>query len=609
MKGKKFIAIIISIILTVSCFTPYTSAQEPEFEEEYAEGEVLFGYEAPVRTASFAKSRTSLSSQLKDAGVISYENLFEDSQQMSTNSYSVSDEPVVYHAKISGDVKETCKKLEKIDGITYAEPNYICHTDSYTEPVEISQPAVLYKNYQKWYIDDDTSIKATWEKYDTVGEGVTIAVIDNGFYTSASDFPTNLWLNSQGTPGWNAYDNNSDISPVTYPDGKKLADTDHGSNVAGIVGMPSNGYGGIGVSYNAELMLIKVATYSTAGNGYTYMTIASIANGINFAVNNNADLITMSIGTYNITTTLKLAADKAYSAGIPFFASAGNDNVSTADGYLNFPAAYENVIGVMASDKPASGNISTQLSSFSNYDPLGKYYDVSAPGVKILGCMIPTDEGNYSLMSGTSQATPIVAGCVALFLSFYPDATVDDVYKAVRNSPTQRIASNPAVVIGNTMYFKKFNILEMFEYAKVKPVIKPNYDTQVVLNNNYGYIYGLDEGFTDISDYISLEDGTGTMEFFPAERGNGTGSQLCFYDLEGELFKAYTVIIFGDINGDAVSDGTDSVEMEIMKNFPEYYQDYFKYAADVDFDNMVTHYDIDIAFNAAIGKDHISQTP
>lgn len=601
MKFKKIISVVLSAVLLAVCMPVLSTAQEA-VTPDYVEDEIIFEYTPTVSTYGIDRSGTSLASKIKALGVTELNELetYEE-EYLSTNS--VSSESVTYVAKISGDVEKTCREMEKLDGVTYAEPNYLLETYGYTTPVELSNTSGLYPTWEKWYLEDIMNIPAAWEKYQTCGEGVTVAVLDNGYYLEASDFPTNLWDDGNGNHGWNTANNTSDISPATKPDGTALKDSVHGSNVAGVIGMASNGANGVGAAFGSELMLIKVASDNyTSSDTKTKITSAAVASGINYARMYGADVINMSLGILDsYPTTIKNAIDAAYSAGVVLIASAGNNATGTATA-LSYPAAASNVIGVMAIDKTDTSS----LTDFSNYDENGgAYYDVAAPGYAVLGCGI--EAGKFSLLSGTSQSSPLVAACAALYLSVYPDRSVDDVYNSIRNSATKTVTSNSNVYIKQTYQYKILDAVELLDFGEIKPEIEFNLSTTIIHEPKTGYIYGLNEGYASISDYITVTEGTGTTEFVPTALGNGTGSVLNVYTLSGELYKTYTVIIFGDVNGDCIADGHDAVITDcIANNFGEY-SDCIKYAADVDFDGTVDQSDVQLIAGYAIGTDFVSQ--
>ena len=375
---------------------------------------------------------------LKALGVTELKALDNYDDEIHTSS--VSSESTTYVAKISGDVEKTCREIEKISGVRYAEPNYLLETYGYTAPLEITNGLANYTNYEKWYLDTVMNIPAAWEKYQTCGEGVTVAVIDNGFYIDAADFPTNLWDDGNGNHGWNTANGSSDISPVYKSDGTALKDTAHGSNVAGIIGMASNGSNFVGAAFGAELMLLRVANGEATDKDTTLITSAAVANAIVYARVNGADVISISLGINNAyPTAIKNAVDDAYADSICIVAAAGNNGTGTSS-LLAYPAAASNVIGVMASSKTST----SELTTFSNYDQNnGQYYDIVAPGEAIVGCGI--EAGRFSVMNGTSQATPLVAACIALYASVYPEQTVDKIFNSLREFSGPAATSIPTV--------------------------------------------------------------------------------------------------------------------------------------------------------------------
>lgn len=606
MKFKKIICILTAAVIALVCL-PVASFAEDTVGADYVDGEVIFEYTAPSsggarRASSTFKSRLSALDVTQTREV----NTYEDSSLFTTSS--VTSRTVTYVAKISGDVEKTCRELEKIDGVSYAEPNYLFETCGYTTPRELTAPSNNYVNYERWYLDTVMKIPDAWEKYQTCGEGVTVAVIDNGFYVDATDFPTHLWDDGSGNHGWNVANDSADISPV-YRNGTALADSAHGSNVAGIIGMASNGSNFVGAAFGAELMLIRVANGDATtkkdadGNDvyYTAITADAVAAGINYAKQHNADVISMSLGVSVYPNIIRNAVDSAYNSGSVIIASAGNSAMGSKTG-LSYPAAASNVIGVMASGQANT----SMLTDFSNYDEDdGQYYDIAAPGYAIVGCGI--EKGKFSIMAGTSQAAPLVASCAALYLSVYPDRSVDDVYNAIRKASTKTVISNTTVSTAKRYKYKSLNAVEMLDYGEVKPEIVFDLSTTVISDSKRGYIYGLDEGYADIASYVTVTEGTGSAEFVPTALGNGTGSVLNIYTIRGALYKSYTIILFGDVNGDCKINGEDSVIVSCIENGMGEYADCVKFAADTDFDDAVGQSDIDQINSYAIGLGTVSQ--
>lgn len=600
MKIKRIICVLLTAVTVFTCL-PFSVSAKEIITADYVEDEVVFEYAPPISSGGVRRAPAAFRSMLKALGVTELKAL--DNYDDAIHTSSVSSESTTYVAKISGDVEKTCREIEKISGVRYAEPNYLLETYGYTAPLEITNGIANYTNYEKWYLDTVMNIPAAWEKYQTCGEGVTVAVIDNGFYIDAADFPTNLWDDGNGNHGRNTASDNYDISPALRPDGSALNDSAHGSNVAGVIGMASNGSNFVGAAFGAELMLIKVAEDNyTASDVKTRITSSAVANAIVYARVNGADVISMSLGINNAyPTAIKNAVDDAYADSICIVAAAGNNGTGTSS-LLAYPAAASNVIGVMASSKTST----SELTTFSNYDQNnGQYYDIVAPGEAIVGCGI--EAGRFSVMNGTSQATPLVAACIALYASVYPEQTVDKIFNSLREFSGPAATSNSTVSTDTTYTYKMLDAVKFLDFGATKPKIEFNLNTTVIHDSAKEYIYGLDEGFADIASYVTVKDGTGTAELVQTANGNGTGSQLKIYTLKGELYKTFTIIIFGDVNGDCKADGMDAVIMGCMTNGMGEYDNCVTFAADVDFDGSVSDTDIETVKKYAIKTGYISQ--
>lgn len=594
MKLKRIFNVILSCILLVTSL-PFTAKAADEYEDaEYVPGEIIITTSAEL----IDSSSTFMTFNDDDYTPIDFEE--KDIEYVEeVNTYNNTSSEKTYVIKTDGDVLEKCKELEKLPGVECAEPNLIFHTMGFSMPNEINYGG-LYKEHMKWYFDL-MQIPDTWQEFESTGEEVVVAVIDNGFKIDAVDFPKNLWTDKNGNHGWNTYKNSADISPIYKSNGTAFSNSGHGTHVAGIIGATANNSNLIGVAYNAKLMLINAAHYiSDSDDEIPSFNIDDVIEAIDYARRNGADIINLSLGAYGGSLQLEYAVNRAYSEGIAVIAAAGNDGISTENS-KTYPACYENVIGVMASDKANP----TQLAAFSNYDPSGKYYDITAPGYQLLSCSI--EAGKVAYGSGTSQACPLVAASAALYMSEYPNSTVEELYDAIRSSPTTFVKSNPTTVPDTTYKFKLLNAYDLLSYGKIDPQIKLNLGTNIFKDEIQGYLWGFNEGFTDISNFITLEEGTGTLELIPGENGMGTGSVVNIYDLYGELYKSYTIIVFGDINGDTLIDGQDAVIISCIMNFTDKFSEAQKFASDVDFDGMVTDEDYRITARKAVLKDVITQ--
>jgi uncharacterized protein YkwD len=190
-------------------------------------------------------------------------------------------------------------------------------------------------------------------------------------------------------------------------------DQGHGTHVAGIAaGVTNNALGIAGSSWDTKIMPVKALNSSGSGN------LAWIAAAVVWAVDNDADVINMSLGGRFSSRTLQDAVAYAIAEGVPVIAAAGNDNTSNP----SYPASYTGVVGVAATTR------SDSKADFSNY---GDYIDVAAPGVGILSTV---RGGSYQAWNGTSMASPIVAGVAALLMAQGPCRSPRDVEQVLEDS-------------------------------------------------------------------------------------------------------------------------------------------------------------------------------
>lgn len=238
------------------------------------------------------------------------------------------------------------------------------------------------------------------------GAGTNVAIIDTGIDRDHPDLIDNIkgGVNFVGTgPAWKRR-----VDSTAWDD-----DNGHGTHVAGIVAARDNGIGVVGVAPLASLYAVKVLNGS--GSGY----VSDIIAGIQWCINNNIDLINMSLGANTDVQAFHDACDAARTAGLLLVAAAGNDGAS-----VSYPAAYSTVIAVAATDS------SDHMPWWSNYGP---EIVVAAPGVGIYSTYMG---GVYDTLSGTSMAAPHVTGTLALNLSANLAGTADDLPPAGKDNYT-----------------------------------------------------------------------------------------------------------------------------------------------------------------------------
>jgi subtilisin family serine protease len=217
-----------------------------------------------------------------------------------------------------------------------------------------------------------------------------------------------------------------------------MDDNGHGTHCAGIIGAEGgNDFGIAGINWKVEIMPLKFM--NSMGQGSTKDAIEAI----NYVIDRkkagvNVRVISASWGSTRKSRPLSDAIKRANEEGILFVAAAGNSSANS-DKSPHYPAGYDlpNVISVAATDR------NDQLASFSNYG--AKSVHVAAPGRDILSTWLNND---FREASGTSMATPEVAGIAALVLSLEPDLSIPELRERLLKSVDKLPALNGKVVSG-----------------------------------------------------------------------------------------------------------------------------------------------------------------
>lgn len=243
------------------------------------------------------------------------------------------------------------------------------------------------------------------------GKGVIVAVIDTGVDYVHSDLISNIWKNSGEIIGngldddGNGYVDDGNGWDFVNSDGDAIDDHGHGTAVAGIIAGLNNGFGVTGVACDAQIMPVKVLNSGGGGSDI------SIADGIYYAVNNGADVINLSLGG-GYSNRIAAALQYAVNSGVLVCMASGN----AAQSQPIYPALFAQTTGGIA---VGAVNSSGSLAFFSNGVGTAASYDfLVAPGVDIYSTFLGE---SYGHMSGTSMATPFVAGAAALLLSAHDD--------------------------------------------------------------------------------------------------------------------------------------------------------------------------------------------
>jgi thermitase len=272
----------------------------------------------------------------------------------------------------TGGAVEKARAYVANPNVIFAEPDYVAKADGSPDDPSLANQWGLTK----------VQAPAAWEITQGSPE-VKIAILDTGIELNHPDLAGKIVASKNFT--------SSNTADDVYG---------HGTHVAGIAAAATNNEVGVaGLGYNSTIMNVKVL----GDDGYG--SYSWIAQGIIWAADNGAQVINMSLGSTSASSTLESAVNYAWSKGVVVVASAGNSGSSTR----TYPASYTNVIAVAATD------LLDRLPNWSNF---GDWVDVAAPGNSIYSTLM---NNSYGYRTGTSMASPFVAGLAALVFTHVTD--------------------------------------------------------------------------------------------------------------------------------------------------------------------------------------------
>ncbi len=226
----------------------------------------------------------------------------------------------------------------------------------------------------------------------SVKSSVIVAVIDTGIDYNHRDLKDNIWKSKNGAPGFNAIPGHNPNDPMD--------DNGHGTHCAGtIAAVANNDFGVAGVNWDVKVMGLKFLDADGSGDDFDAIRC------IDYAIANGAKVLSNSWGGYGEVPELEEAIERAQQSGALFVAAASNDHENNDGPNPSYPSSYrtDNILAVMSVDPSGA------MSSFSNYG--ARTVDLAAPGRDILST---APGGDFDVKSGTSMATPHVAGAAAL---------------------------------------------------------------------------------------------------------------------------------------------------------------------------------------------------
>ncbi len=296
-------------------------------------------------------------------------------------------------------VKDAVEILRRSGLVEYAEPDYVSKLNAIPND----------PRYGDLYGMTLSNAPAAWD-IRTDASSVIVAVVDTGVNYNHPDLKNNVWKNPGEIAG-NGIDDDAngfidDIYGIDTVNGDSdpKDDHDHGSHVSGTIGAEgNNGVGVVGVAWKAKIMAVKA--FDSQGSGPNSATIPAL----DYAIRNGAKVINNSWGGTDYSQAMRDVIEYGRQNDVVIVCAAGNDG-ENIDNSKQFSACYlsDNVVSVSAI------NDTNGIPSWSSY---GLKSDIFAPGHFILSTLSNNDYGNFS---GTSMATPHVAGAVTLLRAQYP---------------------------------------------------------------------------------------------------------------------------------------------------------------------------------------------
>ena len=385
-------------------------------DKEHVPGELIVKFRDGQKSVSSTRALAALGAEIKTT--------------FKSNGALV----IKFGKKLDGDsLVDRARQLNARDDVEYVEANTILHaTRAPNDPSFSKQYGMHNTGEGGGVVGADIHATEAWD-VSTGSKDVLVGIIDTGVDYTHPDIAANYWTNP-GESGLDADgkdkrtngiddDGNGYIDDFrgwdfANNDNDPIDDQNHGTHCAGVIGAKGDdGVGVTGVNWNVSMVGIKFLTSSGSG------TLENALKSIEYATKLGVTLTSNSWGGGAFSQTMFDVIKAANEKGILFIAAAGNDS-NNNDKTPSYPASYviDNIISVAASDSK------DVKASFSNY---GKTtVDVAAPGVDIYS----TIKGNeYKKMSGTSMATPHVAGLAALVKAVFPNANAVEIKSRIVN--------------------------------------------------------------------------------------------------------------------------------------------------------------------------------
>lgn len=320
------------------------------------------------------------------------------------------------------------EEIKSIHGVEYAEKVPLMKIDATPNDFSISSASVHL---------NQINAQNAWNVFNG-NSNIVVAIVDNAVMWTHSDLTANTYTNALEAAGTIGVDDDGN-GYIDDVHGYDVADNDnnavptntlmdHGTHCAGIAGARTdNGSGIASIGWNIKILPVKCTYTSTNAIDQGYA-------GIIYAAKSKARIISCSWGGAGSSSTEQAVINYAWNKGCIIIAAAGNNGTNVQ----NYPGAYNNVYCVANVD---ANNVKASTSSF------GTWVDICAPGQNIYSTLPSASSGTYGFKSGTSMATPMVAGLAGLMLSKCSYMTRADVLNCISST-----AVNVYTIVANGTY-------------------------------------------------------------------------------------------------------------------------------------------------------------
>lgn len=412
------------------------------------------------------------------------------------------------------DVEQALRRCEQSGLVELVEPDYVIRPAAIPNDPRVVDGAAWHlenRGTGGGVEDADVDAAAAWDLVTDAGE-VIVAVVDSGIRTTHEDLAANLWRNPNEIEGNGLDDDRNGIVDDVFGynaltgGGDPTDRSGHGTHVAGIIGAAgNNGKGSSGIAWKVRLMALRFIDETQGGS--TSDAIACM----DYAVAQGARVINASWGSAGRSRSLERAIVRARNAGVIVVAAAGNDGVNL-EVTPSYPASYtqDNLLTVTATSRGDGLYPEGNTGAVS--------VDLAAPGMEILSTWAGSDS-DYLTATGTSMATPMVTGALALLIARHPDAEVATLRSALLGS----VDPLPALA-GKTVTGGRLNLAKALRALDSVYVVAPQVAVasvrtgviEVTLTGTPGQRYALEVSGDGTAWAVSGEgvaDGAGVVVF------------------------------------------------------------------------------------------------